>query len=623
MAKDLSEMTDEELDAIIQGGEKETIVILPKTAGQLGIRAPHPASVKPPVDTSYGFSGTELVLAGIGSNLSDMYHGGKEKLQLMFSPEGPAGDTLRKEIASNRQDRSRINEQLMQNPEAVFGDFLGKVITAAAAPARLPAQMALEGVSEFLKPGTTKETGIAGELANSALRGGIGAGTEGIVGHGMNGLGKLGGAMLGRFTPEGQTALRTKLAASRLGLPKTSLGQLYPGSSIDTVEKALPGYGERVVSQAKKLREVLDKPIDLPEGKVSDVGGAYVEELANAAKTRLDLGSQKYKAVDEYINANGLGAFMPQYTARTVTNVRNPGYEVASDLLTRYGFDITATRGAKAQDLAKVPLAFENFHTMRTAANKALNTLNRGIENAERMGTSIPAENRAARKYLTDLKTALDNDAEAWAAKHVDNKEALGLYKDATKYYREVVAPTVLDNYVARKATSQNRGFKNGMEGLQSATNISNIPLVDLLQPTMSRRGADMTDVLRNLGDVRSTALAKDMKAPNTGDGVGQVIRAAWGQPVAAVETAISRLPGLRSLSESNLAAKLYGAENLVEGALPTHQPVLSALQSGGLGGLRARLVPKQGVLPRSAYGLAQYPQEALDDRVRKLGSVK
>ena len=161
------------------------------------------------------------------------------------------------------------------------------------------------------------------------------------------------------------------------------------------------------------------------------------------------------------------------------------------------------------------------------------------------------------------------------------------------------------------------------MEGLQSATNISNIPLVDLLQPTMSRRGADMTDVLRNLGDVRSTALAKDMKAPNTGDGVGQVIRAAWGQPVAAVETAISRLPGLRSLSESNLAAKLYGAENLVEGALPTHQPVLSALQSGGLGGLRARLVPKQGVLPRSSYGLVQYPQEALDDRVRKLGSVK
>jgi len=483
--------------------------------------------------------------------------------------------------------------------------------------------MALEGAINFARPGGEKPTGIGGELINSLLQGGIGAVTTGAVGKGVQTLGKIGGAVSSKYTPEGEVALRTKEAAQRLGLPPTSLGQLYPTSPMASVEKALPGYGERVVDQAKSLRNVLDRPIQLPEGEVPDVGRAYVDELAAAAADRVAKGSEKYKAVDEYVAANNLGGFKPMYTARAITNTNNPGYEVASELLGRYGFDAAATKGAKASDLAKADLSFDNFHTMRTAANKALNTLNRGIDTAERMGTSIPAENRAARKYLQDFKTSLDSDAEAWAAKHKGNEEALGLYQDATKYYRDVVAPTVLENPIARKSMSQARGYKSGQEGLSAATSSVGIPMVDRLYPTMTRRGQDMTDVLRNLPDVRATALSRDMQVPETRGGLMQVLRAATGHPLTAAETVASRIPGIRNLSESNTAARLVGAQDVLAGQAPTSVPPLLALQQQGIPGLRNRVLPTQGVLPRAAYGAAQYPQGALNERSRRLLSTK
>jgi len=618
---DYSQMSDEELDNIINGvvpPAAENPVLAPALAAAKSRQVIEDS--KP--DMSYGMSPIQLGLAGAGSDLNELYQGIKEKGQLAFAPEGQAGKDLVSQIQADRADRKHINEQLFSNPSANAGRFASQAITAAAAPARLPAQMALEGALSFIKPGSEKPTSIGGELVNSLLQGGIGAGSVGAIGKGIQSLGKIGGASISRFTPEGQQAVSTKEAAQRLGLPPTSLGQLYPTSPMASVEKALPGYGERVTSQAKELKNVLDRPIVLPEGEVSDVGRAYVDELATAAQQRMAQGAQKYKAVDEHIAANGLGGFKPMYTARAITNTNNPGYEVASDLLSRYGFDAASTKGAKASDLAKVDLTFDNFHTMRTAANKALNTLNRGIETAERMGTSIPAENRAARKYLQDFKTSLDSDAEAWATKHASNDEALNLYKDATKYYRDVVAPTVLDNPIARKSMSQARGFKTGQEGLSASTSNAGIPMVDRLYPTMTRRGQDMTDVLRNLPDVRSTALSRDMQVPETRGGLMQVLRAATGHPLTAAETVASRLPGVRGVSESNWANKLVGAEDVLSGKNPSTVPPLLALQQKGIQGLVERELPKQGALPRAAWGLGQYPQSALAERMRRLSGT-
>jgi len=617
-----SEMSDEELDRIIEGIRPEAAlnpVVGPvvSAVGKLAQGQPIKA------DASMGMNPVQLGLAGIGSNLNEMYQGLKEKGQMAFAPEGVEGADLLAKIQADRAERADLNKELFSNPEAQAGRFLGQAVTAAAAPARIPAQMALEGALSFAQPGSTTPKGIGSELLNSAYQGGVGAGTIGVIGKGVQGLGKTAGAGMGRYTPEGEIAMRTKAAGERLGLPPTSLGQLYPTSPMASVEQALPGYGERVTGQAKALRNVLDKPLQLPEGEVRDVGRAYVDELAAAGQQRINQGAEKYKAVDEHIAANNLGALQPARTARVVVSQGDPGYPVASELLSRYGLDISAFHGMKSSQIAQSPLSFDQFHTMRTAANKALNTLNRGIETAERMGTSIPSENRAAKNYLQHLKTSLDSDAEAWAAKHAGNEEALNLYKDATKYYREVVAPTVLDNPIARKSMSQARGFKTGQEGLSAATSNAGIPMVDRLYPTMTRRGQDMTDVLRNLPDVRATALSRDMQVPETRGGLSQLFRTVAGHPVAVAETVASRIPGLKGLSESNTAARLMGAEDVLSGSAPTHISPLVALQQKGLQGLRERLAPSQGVLPRAAFGLGQYPQGALNERMRRLTATK
>jgi len=608
---DFSKMTDEELDALIAGKTESTL---------LGV-VPAVAEVKRQVvqnyeDTAQGMNPVELGLAGIGSEINAVGQGLKEKGQLAFTPSGPEYDELLKQVASDRAERNRLDSQLLSNPAAAAGKLLGQIGVAAAAPARLPAQMALEAALGSSKAGGGKPTGLANELMNSGLSGGTSALTMGAVGKGVEGVGKVLGAATGDLTAEGLRALQTKKAAERLGLPPTSVGQLYPTSKAADVEKALPGYGARTVEQAKSLRTALDRPTVLPEGEVSDVGRAYVDELGQAGANRMQLASDKYKAVDRFVEEQGLGGITPLYSARAITNTNNPGYDVATNLLGRYGFDAAATRGATAKELAAVPLAFENIHTMRVATNKALNAIRRGISSAEAQGASIPAENAAAEKYLRDFKTALDSDAEAWAARHAGNKEALDKYKDATEYFKTVAAPTVLDNKLARKAMSSTRGFPSGGAGLRAATGTEGTHSVDLLYPTMTQRGQDMTDVLRNLPDVRATALSQDLAVPRSGSGVLRLAQAAAGHPLATAETAISRIPGLKAMSESMTAARLMGANNKLVGDAPSALSPLEALRSGQL---RSRLAPSQGALPRAAWGAAQVPQEALDERARRL----
>ena len=617
---DYSQLSDEELEQIISGVKPALAAANPAVAsavkGVLDRKAAEPA----PVDTSRGSNGLQLGLAGIGSDLSGIGNGLKEKAQLAFAPDGPAGEALRSRIAADRASREATNKDLFNNPEAQAGRFVGAAATAASAPARIGAQMALQAALAGAGPGGSKPTSIGNELLNSALNAGTAAGTEGVLGLGVRALGKTLGAGLGKMTPDGMTALKTKLAAENLGLPPTSLEQLYPGTDLGRIGRNIAGYEERTLAQAKALKDRLDKPLQTPEGSVPDVGRAYVDELSQAAKNRLNLGAEKYKAVDEHVAANGLGNFMPIYTARSITNTNNPGYDVAADMLKRYGFDPASVAGAKASDLGKMPLNFADFHTMRMAANKALGTLNRGMATAERMGAAIPAENRAAKGFLSDFKSALDNDAERWAAKHADNAEAMGLYRDATKYYRDVVAPTVLDNPVARKAMSARSGFRTGREGLAAATSEAGAPLVDRLRPTMTPNGEDLTQVLRALPDVRKAALSQDLSLPESRNGLGQLTRAAAYHPLLALEMASSRLPGLRALSESTPAAKMVGAQDVLSGAQPGPGSVLRALQQGKL---RDRLAPAQGVAPRSAWGALQYLQDPLDARTRRLLGVK
>lgn len=611
---DYSNMTDEELDLIINSPAMLRAVEAPAKI------APPEGSVGAAIaqhysDTAQGMDPVTLALAGMGAGFNAIGHGAKEKLQMLLTPKADEPELL-KQIAAARAERKLVDDALLSNPVAGFGNLAGKVATAAAAPARLPAQMLLEATLAAAEGGTDKPTGIGNELASSGVDALTAAGTTLGVGKLIQGAGRAVGAATGDLTEEGVRALRTKEAATRLGLPPTSLGQLYPNSAVGEVERSFPGYASRVTGQAKELRKVLDRPTVLPEGEVPDVGRAYVDELARAGENRLRLAAEKYKDVDRYVAEKGLGGFTPMYAARAITNYKNPGYEVATNLLERYGFQASATKGANANELGQVPLTFENYHTMRVAANKALATIQRGMATAEAMGAPIPAENAAAAKYLRDFKVALDSDAEAWAARNASNAEAVKKYQDATEYFRDVAGPTVLGNKLARKAMSKTKGFESGNKGLSAATSTEGMHSADLLYPTMTQRGQDMTDVLRNLPDVRATALSPDLTAPRSGAGVLRLAQAATGRPLATMETAISRLPGLRGLSESDVAARLMGARNSLVGASPTSVTPLQALKEGSL---RARLAPSQGVLPRVAWGAAQVPQEALDERARRL----
>ena len=561
-------------------------------------------------DTTQGMGAGELALAGMGGELNDLGQGLKEKAQLAFRPKGPEGDKMLADINTARSEREQINQQLYRNPSANVGRFAAQAIPAIAAPSRLGAQVALQAALDFAKPGGDNVTGFGSEAISSginALRGGT---SMYGVGKGMQVLGKLAGAATGSMTPAGEAALRTDEAARNLGLPPLSVGQLAPDSAFGKIDAALPGSGQRVIDQAAALDQATGKPLSLPEGDVWRKGAAYQDELKQAVQNRLDLGTQKYRDVDSYVAANGLQGIKPTYTANVLTSKNNKGYQSALDDLEYYGFDgARNVPGMNAAQIKSQPMTFEEYHNLRVATNKSLNTAQRAIDTSRRIGTSLDPELIQKRAYLSDLKTALDSDAERWASLNQGNGDALGLYKDATNYYRDVVAPTVLDNPIAGKLLSRRNGFKDGEEATRASLSNSGMPKVDLLQPTMTDRGADMTQVLRNLPDVRERLLFG--KSPDQSS-VGPVLRAALtaaGHPISAVEAISSHLPGIDRLMESGLMKRLFFAQNPLEGASP-------ALQ-GGLSAVRSRFAPSQGLVPRAAYGAAQYPQDSVDDYLR------
>lgn len=590
---ELTNLSDAELDAIIASGEA------PKPAGtmteaQFNTAPKHqyngPAEYGgtgekklPKVeDTSLGMSGLDLALAGAGKQFSDVGTGLKEKFMLLGKPKGKAGDDLIAKLQADRAEKAKIDEMLMSNPSAVLGGLGANVATAAALPSRLPVQIGAEMLMSGAKPGGDNVSGFGSEMAGSSLNAAISGGAMYGTGKALQGLGKLGGAARGDLTETGAEAMKTDAAARRLGLPTPSIGQLAPASGLGQVERNTPGYGQTVLEQGRALAK--QTGAEKVPG-VFDKGASYADELKAAIQNRRDLGTQKYAAVDDFVNANNLTGYQPKYTANMITNTGAKGYERGAELLEKYGWDIAPAAGLKASQFGDVTVPLTTYHQMRVATNQALNKVNRMLD-----GPMPTAEDRLAKKYLSDLKSALDNDAERWAKMNSGNEEAMGLYKSATQYYRDVVAPTILENPLAAKLSSRSRGFPTGEEAMRASLSSAGIPRTDLLRPTMSHRGEDITQVMRNLPEVAEAAMTG--KAP-TGRPWSplQLAGAAAGHPVAAAETVLSHLPGLSEVSKSQLAKRLYFAKNALEGT--------------GAG--------------RAAYGAAQYPQQAAEDTLRRL----
>lgn len=536
--------------------------------------------------------GAERFGRALWGNISEPFRGAAEKFELAFPGKGTDAAAP---IGDERSARREALRAIEATPAGMAGMVLGK--GAPLALASTPAGAAgIAGLTGFLGGGPDRPEGLFNELGTSALHGGVEAGTTWLPAKGLEMMGRTAGALTGQLTKAGARAKEMEEAAARLGLPRPSFGQTYPGGAMEHFEKASPSYNKLVEEQAEALHKAITS--DTPYG-VPAVGAKYLDELKAAINNRYNAGRDMYRKVDEIVDTNNLGKFMPGYTANVVTNTRNPGYQMAVEELGKYGFDAASMGGMKAAQLAKLPLRFENFNSMRVATNKAWGNINRQLDTARAMGNAPSAEMKAARDYLNDLRTALDSDAERWAAQNAGNREAVDAFKGATKYWKEQVVPTVVENPFARKVSSNRRGFSSPEQATRLSLGTANSPLVDRLLPTMSRQGADMTSLLRTLPEARAKVLTGEELSTPRG-ALHAAAQAAEGHRDAGIiEKLLANLPvvspAFRGTMNLTPVRRLAGAEDVTAGW--------------------PRRVLYPTAVPRVAGGLQEYGEDRLRDR--------
>lgn len=535
--------------------------------------------------------------AALGGALQEPVLGAVEKVQMAFPGEGPAGQKRIQDIAAERAQRRQHLRTLEESPAGMFGATVGKGLPYALATS--PGAAASVGFGTgFLGGGPDQPTGLGDELGSSLLSGGIDAGTAWIPAKALQVAGTAVGAATGRMTKEGTKAIEIENAAKRLGLPTPSFGQTYPSSWVSSFERASPAHAKLVEEQAEALFNVMKK--DTKYG-VPDAGGAYLDELKKAVATRYTLGSKMYSKVDEIVQNSGIGPLQPSYAANVLKNTNNPGYQLASEEMGKYGFDASAMAGVPTKQLRQIPLSFSDYNTARVAVNKAYGNISRSLDNAQFVGNAPSAELKAARSYLKDLRDALDSDAARWAKQNAGNKEALDAFKEANAYWKEQVVPTVIDNPFARKVASARRGFPTGERATSLSLSTANSPLVDRLLPTMSGRGADTTVLLRNLPEVRAKALTDEAVQTPRGPLHALTQVAEGRRDTGALEKLFANIPVLapavRGAANLRPVRRLAGAQDLMTGlpraaaystALPLAQDELQDAGANTLG-LRGR----------------------------------
>ena len=592
MATDYSTLSDEELDKIIAGAEQPGKGLQAIQARGAKALATLPKATAEEIEPSAWGRG----MAALGGALQEPVLGGMEKLRIMFPGRGAAGEEEPKRIGAERAARRATLRELEETPAGMLGATLGKGLPYALAqsPGAVGTAGALTG---FLGGGPDRPSGPFSELGAS----GVQAGIEGLSGwlpaKALQAAGKAVGATTGQLTKEGIRAKEIEEAAQRLGVPRPTFGQTYPNSWVSAFEKADSSHAKLVNEQAEALYNVMKK--DTPYG-VPDVGGAYLDQLKQAVKNRYDLGAKMYQNVDDIVSSQGLGTLRPTYTANVLKNTGNPGYQTAVEELSKYGFEAGNMLGTTAAQLRQIPLSFADYNTARVATNKAWGNLNRAIDNAQFSGNAPSTELKAARKYLGDLRDALDSDAERWATQNAGNKEAVDAFKNANKYWKEQVVPTVVENPFARKVASQRRGFPTGERATSLSLSSANIPLVDRLLPTMSGPGEDMTVLLRNLPEVRATALTDEAAQTPRGT-LHALAQAAEGRrDIGVLEKLASNIPVLspavRGTVNLRPIRRFAGAEDVLTG-LPRAAAYSTAVPWGSneLQDYEAKLLGRSG----------------------------
>jgi len=580
---DYSNLSDEELDAIIAGkdvtkaapgrGAQELAARNAAVSAKMD-RAPKPLAEE--IEPSAFKRGT----AALVGRLAEPFVGASEKFQLAFPGASPeAAEATRQRIGEERTSRRDIQRQLEETPAGQFGGFVGQAAPFALGPLRTGAQAGIGAVTGFLGGGEDKPQGFGSEMTQSAGAGALNAAATGLGTAAVRGAGKMVSGARGNFTPEGQKAMELEASAQRLGLPRTTIGQLDP-----LAPEALRAHPELAIAQGRALEQRMAGARQVPNpagGTMEQVvpGGRLKQGMEDAINVRKQQARDMYSAVDDFANTQGLAPITPNYTVNVLASANKltpagkqpTGNNIVYNLLDTYDPDAFmwlkaagTPKNAKAQGMSMT-----QYHDARVAVGRALNSLDR------KNPADLTADQIDAKRILVDLKKALDNDVERWAKTNAQNAEAVGLYNRAKDFYATTAAEAT-GNPLARKITSKTRGFQSPEQMYNAVVNPANRSLVERLLPTASRETSDILNVMQNLPDVGAVVARGSVPTGGASRELGALARGAVGHPgLAALEMA----PGLRWLSSTTPAKRAYF------GKAPESRALAPAVQypAGGL----------------------------------------
>lgn len=608
MANEMNDIPDEGIQWDEEPSQSRPAGVDPATGKKLGFSDVGRALMGPESDASLGMSGFDLARAGAGSNINRLGQGIKHGAQMLFAPdEQAAKKRLYEQIARERAETSAIDKMLMQNPSARFGSFLGNTATYAAAPARIPAQMALAAGEGFLRDPESGKDSLLGEFTSRAGESAEQGAVTGVVGKGVQAIGKMAGAKMGRFTESGKEAMALRDAAKKelgidLGLP-----ELDRNTWLSAFARRGPGYEKSLRESAGKLSESMQRVKEIPSltGRSTTArampGEDLRQALAESAKRIEEGGRVRWQTLDDYLLQNNVpqvkpDSFLPTVDAigRTFTNVKNtksgPVYK-SNEVFDRVAdYDEQAASwlklmaGAPPEKQGSIP--FSALNDIRMAVGKALSRAERD------MSAPNPVQStREARNELRKLYATINVDLESWAKTNAKTGETKALFDEANSFWRERVVPDTIYNKLASDVLRGEIGMKP--RAIPTAEHLYENILgkggeerVARLAETLSPRAKTQIDVLRTL----------DAAAPQQTDGglaALALLRAAQGHPLSAAGTGIvlPHAPGIRWASRSRPVQALHFAED-----------VLRDTPAG-----------------RTAFGIAQEPARRVESRLKRV----
>ena len=520
--------------------------------------------------------GYERALVGAGANLSNLGTGVANLGRMAATPFMPedAAAKIRAQITAERAERGQLQAPLNRDPAAIGGGLLPYVVAGAAAPARLPAQVALESAMAGLTDPDQETTGLGGEITSRALGAALAGGTTYGVGRGVQAAGKIAGAVKGQYTPAGAKAMALRDAAEReLGM-NMRIADLDPNSTVGRLQRTLPGGQDDIVAQGEALRRATDATVDVPSAiglstQTRNIPGEGLrQEIGAAADALKQAAAAKWAALDNFVSTSGVKPIIIQNSHQAAQHASPETISLVEDYAPQGAAWLAGLRGTTMKQALQNPVAFEHVNELRMAVGKALGKAGRDFERAS---PSEKAMARRVREQLSSLYKSINDDMTNWGGRNAKNKEAMDLFHNANDFYRERVVPDIIGNPVVGKAQkgqvagTNPKAFQDS-KGVADAV-VNRPEMVDRVMDFSSPKARALIDSLRAADDARKYMLTGDLPKTDMAS-MGALSGLALGHPLATLTAAASRIPGLHQMANSRAVQGYHFAKDLTKDTL-------------------------------------------------------